>query len=243
MSMEMDNSAASARVMVVDDDAQIRTLVARSLTRHGFDTLTAPDVRSAEAMLAQRPVDLVILDVMMPGEDGLSLCRRLARSGGPMILILSALDASSDRIVGLELGADAYLPKPCDPRELVAHVRALLRRARMHYESGPDGGRSAEFEGWQVDLIGRLLRDPTGLVIDLSNAEFVLLRSFLERPRRVLTREQLLDTAHGDGADIFDRAVDVQVSRLRRKLGPDGARFVRTVRNEGYMFTPSVVRR
>lgn len=230
------------RVLVVDDDDEIRELVSRSLERHGYEVASAGSVPEAEDQLRRRAFDLVILDIMMPGEDGLSFCRRLAGTSGPLIMILSALDGSADRIVGLELGADAYLPKPCEPRELVAHVKATLRRSRRLADAR-DAGRSAEFERWQIDLSSRLLRDPEGVHVDLSTSEFQLLRAFVERPKRVLSREQLLDAVHPNDRDIFDRAIDVQVSRLRRKLGEDGPRYIRTVRSEGYMFTPSVVRR
>lgn len=234
-------AASQGRILVVDDDDDIRRLVSRSLERHGYAVDVAVDAMEAEVMLARRPYDLVVLDIMMPGEDGLSFCRRQAGPEGPMILILSALDACSDRIVGLEVGADAYCPKPCEPRELVAIVRALMRRARVMIEQGPQTGRLAEFGDWQLDLIGRLLKDPDGHPVELSTAEFLLLRSFVESPRRVLTRDQLLDQAHGAGADIFDRAIDVQVSRVRRKLGPSGMQLIKTIRNEGYMFTAQVI--
>lgn len=235
--------ALHQRILVIDDDDGIRRLVSASLRRHGYDAQVAADAAEAERMLGERGYDVVILDVMMPGEDGLSFCRRIASPGGPMILILSALDASSDRTVGLEVGADAYCPKPCEPRELVATVRALLRRRRAIIEDGPEHGRLVEFGEWQLDLIDRSLRSAEGERIELSSSEFSLLRSFVDMPRRVLTRDCLLDSAYGSGVDVFDRAIDVQVSRLRRKLGQDGARLIRTVRNEGYMFTVPVVRR
>lgn len=231
------------RILVVDDDEPIRRLVSNSLLRHGYETAVAADVAEAEALLAARRFDVVILDVMMPGEDGLSFCRRLAGPEAPMILILSALDASSDRTVGLEVGADAYCPKPCEPRELVAIVRALLRRRRALVDDGPEHGRLVEFGTWQLDLIERSLRGADGTMIELSASEFGLLRSFTTMPRRVLTRDLLLDTTYGSGVDVFDRAIDVQVSRLRRKFGAEGAQLIRTVRNEGYMFTLPVVRR
>jgi two-component system OmpR family response regulator len=231
------------RILVVDDDASIRRLVSASLQRHGYEAHMARDSAEAERMLGESPYDVVILDVMMPGEDGLSFCRRLAGPDAPMILILSALDASGDRTVGLELGADAYCPKPCEPRELVATVRALLRRRRAHVDDGPRSGRIVEFGTWKLDLIDRTLRSSKGERIELSASEFGLLQSFVGMPRRVLTRDLLLDTAYGTGVDVFDRAIDVQVSRLRRKFGPEGARVIRTVRNEGYMFTLPVVHR
>lgn len=231
------------RILVVDDDEPIRRLISNSLKRHGYEAGVAANVAEAEAMLAVYRFDVVILDVMMPGEDGLSFCRRLSGPDAPMILILSALDASSDRTVGLEVGADAYCAKPCEPRELVATVRALLRRRRALVDEGPEQGRIVEFGAWQLDLIDRSLRAADGTLVELSTSEFGLLRSFTDMPRRVLTRDLLLDTTYGSGVDVFDRAIDVLVSRLRRKFGPEGAKLIRTVRNEGYMFTLPVLRR
>jgi len=179
----------------------------------------------------------------MPGEDGLSFCRRLSQSSDVPIIILSALDSSGDKIVGLEVGADNYMTKPCEPRELIAHVRAVLRRSRSQIIDGPATGRTAEFEGWQLDLISRYLRDPRGLVVDLASSEFLLMRTLVENPRRALSRDRLLDALHGGAAGVFDRSIDVQISRLRRKLGTDGPRLIRTVRHEGYMFVTSVVQR
>jgi two-component system OmpR family response regulator len=231
------------RILVVDDDAEIRKLVAQSLERRGYDVIKASNVVEAEAALAAHPIDLIILDVMMPGEDGLSFCRRAAKTDGPFIIILSALDASTDRVAGLEIGADSYIPKPCDPQELVATVRALLRRSRAALDDGSTPARTAEFDEWRLDFIGRVLRRPDGVVVDLAASEFALLKAFVEAPRRTLSRDRLLELAYGDPAEVFDRAIDVQVSRLRRKFGKEGARLIATVRNEGYVFTPSVVRR
>lgn len=231
------------RILIVDDDEDIRALVSTSLARHGYQVVTAANVIDAEHEIARWPIDLIILDVMMPGEDGLSFCRRISGRDGPLILILSALDSSGDRIVGLELGADSYLPKPCDPRELVANVRAMLRRSRLAISNGPDLGRSAEFDDWQLDLVARFLRDRNGTIIDLSSSEFALLRAFVEHPKRVLSRDQLINLAYPADADVFDRAVDVQISRLRRKFGVDGNRLIQTVRYEGYMFATPVIRR
>lgn len=232
-----------ARVLVVDDDDEIRALVSVCLERHGYEVLRAADIPQAERQLKQLPVDLIILDIMLPGEDGLSFCRRYAAPDGPLILILSALDGSTDRIVGLELGADGYLPKPCEPRELIAHVKATLRRSRSRVAEQLLVGRTAEFERWQLDLVSRFLTSPEGVQIDLPGSEFQLLRTFVERPRRVLSRDQLLDALHPHSSEIFDRAIDVQVSRLRRRFGQHGTVLIRTVRNEGYLFDAMVVRR
>lgn len=234
--------AAPARILMVDDDPGIRDVVSDFLGMHGYSVATAGDAREMERALAQGPVDLIVLDVMLPGEDGLAICRRLSVEGGPPIIMLSAMGEDTDRIVGLELGADDYLSKPCNPRELLARVRAVLRRAE-HREREVPTGAGCEFAGWRLDLVRRELRSPAGVVVNLSSGEFSLLRAFVEHPQRVLTRDQLLDFARGPTSEAFDRAIDVQISRLRRKL-EDGTEsdLIRTVRNEGYMFTARVRR-
>jgi two-component system OmpR family response regulator len=185
-----------------------------------------------------------VLDIMLPGEDGLAICRRLSAADGPAIIMLSAMGEETDRIVGLELGADDYLPKPCNPRELLARVRAVLRRRHEPRVSDERLAAACEFAGWRLDLVRHELRSPQGVVVNLSSGEFSLLRAFVERPQRVLTRDQLLEFARGPQSDAFDRAIDVQISRLRRKLedGGGGQELIRTVRNEGYMFMPKVSR-
>lgn len=231
----MADPAQRPRVLIVDDDPDIRTGLMEVFERAGFDARTAGDVAAMERCLAATGVDLIVLDLMMPGEDGLSACKRLSGKGRPPIIMLSALGDDADRIVGLEIGADDYLAKPCNPRELVARARAVLRRAR-----DADGLPVAEawrFAGFRLDVARRQLVDPEGVVIPLSAGEFRLLRAFVERPQRVLTREQLLEVAFDNDSDVFDRAVDVQVSRLRRKLERPGVGdIIRTVRGEGYLF-------
>lgn len=242
--MNADAAVIAPHILVVDDDAGIRALVAQNLTQHGYSVATADSAIAMDRVLGSEAIDLVILDVMMPGEDGLSACRRLAASDGPPVILLSALGGDVDRIIGLEIGADDYLTKPCNPRELLAYVRVVLRRARRNRtEDGPGPtGRIVEFAGWQLDLMSRFLRRADGVLVNLSDGEFSLLRAFVERPGRVLSRDQLLDAARGPNSDAFDRAIDVQISRLRRKLD-DGEAILRTVRNEGYMFLPRVHRR
>jgi two-component system OmpR family response regulator len=198
-------------------------------------------------VLAERRVDLVVLDLMMPGEDGLSVCRRLAAASKTPIVMLSAAGEETDRIVGLEVGADDYISKPCSPRELLARIRAVLRRAADR-ESAPGAAKQDrelyEFGGWRLDMLRRELRSPDRVLVNLSSGEFALLRAFLEHPQRVLTRDQLLDFARGRDAFAYDRAVDVQVSRLRRKLeaATGGGDLIKTVRNEGYIFAAAVRR-
>ncbi|MDB5469596.1 MAG: DNA-binding response regulator [Caulobacter sp.] len=247
MTLEAQNpSEAPARILMVDDDPGIRDVVSEFLGQHGYQVETAGDGRAMEQALARGPVDLIVLDVMMPGEDGLSICRRLtAQPGGPAIIMLSAMGEDTDRIVGLELGADDYLPKPCNPRELLARIRAVLRRRAEPQPSLEDGlSATCHFAGWKLDLVRRELRSPEGVVVNLSSGEFSLLRAFVERPQRILTRDQLLDMARGRDSDAYDRAIDVQISRLRKKLddGSGGGELIRTIRSEGYMFVPKVTR-
>ena len=243
MDIRTDPPAAPPRILMVDDDPGIRDVVSDFLGKHGYAVETAGDSREMEQVLERGPVDLIVLDVMLPGEDGLAICRRLAVGDAPPIIMLSAMGEDTDRIVGLELGADDYLSKPCNPRELLARVRAVLRRAEQRNQPS-SAGAGCEFAGWRLDLVRRELRSPEGVVVNLSSGEFSLLRAFVERPQRVLTRDQLLDFARGPDSDAFDRAIDVQISRLRRKLddGGNGQDLIRTIRNEGYMFTAKVRR-
>ena len=238
----------STRILVVDDDPGIRDLMSAFLERHGFKVDTATDPAAMRARLADDRYDLIVLDVMMPGEDGLSALRRLAAEGGPPVIMLSAVGTDIDRIVGLEMGAEDYLPKPCNPRELLARIRTVLRRRGAGSPVAAPTMAPVEqdgvlrFAGWRFDVVGRMLSSPDGQPITLSDGEFRLLRALAEHPRRVLTRDQLLDYARGDDSELYDRAIDVQMSRLRRKLaaGSGGEDLVRTVRNEGYMFVHAV---
>lgn len=207
---------------------------------HGYAVRTADGAAACDRELADVPPDLLVLDVMMPGEDGLSLCRRLAPRGAP-ILMLSALDAVTDRVVGLEVGAWDYLAKPFEPRELLARVRALLRRpGNGPPEAGWTTGGLA-FAGWRLDVEERRLRDPAGRPVPLSEGDHALLAAFVRRPGRVLTRDSLLDLARGLDAASYDRAIDIAVSRLRRKLAEaDPTPLIETVRGVGYRFIPPV---
>jgi two-component system OmpR family response regulator len=237
------NAIANARILMVDDDPGIRDVVADFLGRHGYEVETAADGREMDDALERGPVDLIVLDIMLPGEDGLAICRRLAAGPEtPPIIMLSAMGEDTDRIIGLEVGADDYLPKPCNPRELLARVRAVLRRTDQRV-SPVSGFAQCEFAGWNLDLVRRELRSVHGVVVHLSSGEFGLLRAFVEHPQRVLTRDQLLELARGPESEAFDRAIDVQISRLRRKLDDGGGQdLIRTIRNEGYMFTAKVKR-
>jgi len=234
--LAMSETPARPNVLIVDDDGEIRSGLVEVFERAGFDARSAGDVAAMERALDSKSADLIVLDLMMPGEDGLSACKRLSGKGRPPIIMLSALGDDADRIVGLEIGADDYLAKPCNPRELVARARAVLRRAKDN-EATASAADSQRFAGFRLDIARRELIDPDGVVMPLSSGEFRLLRAFVEHPQRVLTREQLLDYAFNNDADVFDRAVDVQVSRLRKKLErPGGIEIIRTVRGEGYLF-------
>jgi two-component system OmpR family response regulator len=188
-------------------------------------------------------IDLIILDIMMPGEDGLSICRRLRANGTIPIIMLTARGSEFDRVLGLEMGADDYLPKPFGTRELLARVRAVLRRAAMPAPGSPAGARRTfEFAGWRLDVSRRELRSPANALVDLRAAEFDVLLALVERPQRVLTRDQLLDLARGRATTAFDRTVDLYVSRLRHRLeaDPKDPALIKTVRSEGYIFTADV---
>lgn len=231
-------------ILVVDDHRDIRDLVGKFLTQHGYRVSMAADGRAMRKTLDAGRIDLVVLDLMLPGEDGLSLCRRLRADSDMPVIMLTAMGEETDRIVGLEMGADDYLAKPFNPRELLARIKAVLRRAQGL--SRPDrlgGDRTAVyFAGWTLDLTRRELRDAQDVVLPLSKGEFTLLQAFVEHPRRVLSRDQLLDLARGRAANVFDRSIDTQVSRLRRKIEDDPAapRLIKTVWGDGYMFTPEI---
>ncbi|SME97151.1 two-component system, OmpR family, response regulator [Tistlia consotensis] len=232
------------RVLVVDDDREIRERLSRFLSAHGLVVSEAADGREMAAQLQREAVDLVVLDVMLPGSDGLTLCRQLRAQSSVPIILLTALEGESDRIVGLELGADDYVTKPFSPRELLARVRAQLRRAAMPSTAGgsPAAPSIFRFAGWSLDLARRTLVSPDGILVVLTSSEFDLLAVFAENPQRALGREQLLAFLHGRDASQFDRSIDVHVSRLRRKIEADPQRpeLIKTIRNEGYFFSPRV---
>lgn len=234
-----DDAYRVPRVLVVDDDDGLREQICRYLGDNGFETAAAASAPAMDRALASRSFDAVVLDVMMPGEDGLSVCRRLSQTRGPAILFMSALGEELDRILGLELGADDYLAKPCNPRELLARLRAVLRRGAAG--AAPARGAAAYvFEGFRLDLARRELTSPTGAMVVLSAGEFSLLLAFLDHPRRPLSRERLAELS-GVGGVVIERAVDVQVSRLRRKLG-FSRDVIRTLRGSGYLFNGEVDR-
>ena len=232
-------------LLVVDDDAELRNLLRDYLGQAGYRVTTVGDGRQMQRALDAAPFDLIVLDVMLPGEDGLSLCRRLRAGSRVPILMLTARGDEVDRIIGLEMGADDYLSKPFNPRELLARVKSILRRAGSLPENLADEDvRRFRFAEWSLDTRTRQLISPVGVVVDLSGTEFKLLRMLLDHPNRVLSRDQMLEFTQGREANVFDRAVDVQIGRLRRKLGDDPRepRIIKTVRNEGYVLSVPVER-
>ena len=228
-------------ILVVDDDREIRDLLNRFLVKHGLRVSTARDGTEMTRILDGAAIDLVVLDLMLPGEDGLSLCRKLRSTTNLPVIMLTAMGEDTDRIVGLEMGADDYLPKPFNPRELLARIKAVLRRVQSLPAASPKGD-TAKFDGWVLDLGSRRLTSPQGEEVELSTGEYDLLLAFATHPRRVLSRDQLLDLARGRTAAPFDRSVDIQVMRLRRKIevDPKEPRLIKTVRGGGYMFAAEV---
>jgi two-component system OmpR family response regulator len=228
-------------IMIVEDDREIRSLLADLLAREGYATVCAGDGAAMDRALLETRPDLIVLDIMLPGEDGLSICRRLRAKSRLPILMLTAKGEDVDRIVGLEIGADDYLPKPFNPRELLARIRAVLRRIDGPAESRLP--RRIAFGALVADLDARSVVDAARSAVDLTSAEFDLLACFLERPKRVLSRDQLLDWTRGRTAEPYDRTIDVSVSRLRRKLlaaDPKAVCSIKTVRNGGYLFSADV---
>lgn len=230
-------------VLIVDDDAEIRTLLSEYLQRNGYRVSAVADGRGMWAALDSKRPDMIVLDLMLPGDDGLTLCRNLrARSSVPIIM-LTAHGEETDRIVGLEIGADDYLAKPFNPRELLARIKTVLRRSRALPENlEPEEVRTVRFAGWSLDVKARHLVSPLQVVVPLSGVEFKLLRVFLSHPNKILTRDQLIDLMMSRDAAPFDRAIDVQVSRLRHRLGEDAKEpsLIKTVRGEGYVLSAQV---
>jgi two-component system OmpR family response regulator len=230
-------------ILVVDDHRDIRDLVARYLVKNGLRVTTAESAAAARRSLKSAAIDLVILDIMMPGEDGLSLCRHLRETGSVPVILLTAVAEEADRVIGLEMGADDYVVKPFNPRELLARIRAVLRRTReVPRERDPLNARRIGFDRFVLDVQRRELLDQDGVAAPLSTAEFQLLVAFLKRPQMVLSRDQLIDLTSGRTPQVFDRSIDNQVSRLRKKIEPDpkSPTLIKTVWGGGYTFTADV---
>lgn len=233
-------------ILIVDDDREIRDLVSGYLRKNGLRVTIAADGRQMRAFLDADRVDLIVLDIMMPGDDGLVLCRELraGRHKTTPVLMLTARNDETDRIVGLEMGADDYLAKPFAARELLARIKAVLRRARMLPPNlqVTEAGQLLTFGAWCLDTVARHLLDDEGTAVALSDAEYRLLRVFLDHPQRVLSRDQLLNLTQGREAELFERSIDVLVSRVRQRLRDDAREpaYIKTVRSEGYVLAMPV---
>ena len=230
-------------ILIVDDDPEIRRLLVDYLARNGLTALAARDGREMWQALERNSVDLIVLDLMLPDSDGLTLCRDLRAKSTLPVLMLTARGEETDRIIGIEMGADDYLVKPFNPRELLARIKSILRRTRaLPPNLLPEATRYLCFEGWNLDTATRLLTSPDGVATPLSGGEYRLLRILLDHPNRVLNRDQLIELTQGREAEAYDRAIDVQVSRLRQRLRDDSRepRLIKTVRGEGYVLACAV---
>lgn len=235
-------SQAMPHILLVDDDRRIRHSLQRFLADNGFRITCVDDGRNVLQTFAVGRYDLVLLDIMLPGIDGLTLCRKLRQERSVPIILITALVADTERIVGLEIGADDYVCKPFNPRELLARMRAVLRRTAEQPAAAREAKACFTFEGWRLDVPSRTLFNPTGDLVALTSGETELLIALVTHPQIVLTRDQLLDLAHGRASVIYDRSIDVQISRLRRKIeaNPQLPALIKTVRSGGYIFTPQV---
>ncbi|GAB4404912.1 MAG: response regulator [Rhodoferax sp.] len=232
-------------ILIVDDEPEIRRLLVDYLQRNGFEALAAADGRAMWTVLRQHAVDLLVLDLMLPGTDGLTLCRDLRAQSNLPVIMLTARGEETDRILGIEMGADDYLVKPFSPRELLARIKSVLRRTRaLPPNLQPESSRYWVFCGWCLDTAERVLTAPDGVLTPLSGGEYRLLRELLDHPNRVITRDQLMERLHGREAEAYDRAIDVQVSRLRQRLRDDSRepQIIKTVRGEGYVLACAVTR-
>jgi len=240
-------SDKSPHILIVDDNAEIRDLLSKYMVRNNFRASTASNGAEARKALTASAIDLIVLDIMMPGEDGLSVCRHVRETSQTPIIFLTAIAEETDRIIGIEMGADDYLTKPFNPRELLARIKAVLRRANSLPQQSKTVEASApesfvKFGDWTLRPDRRELEDINGTVISLSTAEFALIKTFTDHPRMVLSRDQLLDLTQGRTANVFDRSIDNQVSRLRKKIEPDpkNPTLIKTVWGGGYMLSTSV---
>ena len=237
------DATAPIRLLLVDDEPSLRERLAHCRVKERTEVREAESAAAARSLLLEYTPDLALLDIMMPGEDGLSLCRHLVETRDLPVILLTARGEATDRIIGLEIGADDYVVKPFEPRELVARIKTVLRRTTRQ-DTAPDTDALYLFDGWQLDPLKRKLLDPDGAVVAISTAEFRLLRALLDRPRQVIDRDTLLDLVQGREAHLFDRAVDNQISRLRRKIEQDSRnpQLVQTVRGGGYRLAADVRR-
>ena len=239
--MQSTAADASTRVLLVEDDSEIAAMLAQVLTESGFHAVAVGSATEMDTLLRRQSFDLIVLDAMLPGEDGFSICRRLRAASSTPIIMLTALGEDVDRIVGIELGADDYITKPFNSREVVARIRGLMRRASYGAEHR-ERRESMTFAGWRIDPVSRQLRDPNNVRVTMTTAEFDVLLAFCLNPGRVLTRDQLLGLTHAGLAGPVERSVDVHVSRVRQKIEPNVREptIIKTVRLGGYIFTPDV---
>ena len=235
---------ADITVLIVEDDPEIGGLISRYLGENNVDSVIVANGAKMDAALASRAYDLMILDINLPGEDGLSICRRVRAKNNIPIIIVTAQSEDIDKILGLEMGADDYLVKPFNPRELLARLRAVLRRSEGRSDIAEAAHRYYMFAGWRVDILAREVLAPCGIKVAMTGAEFDLLYALCENPNRVLTRDQLINMTHGPSAGPFERSIDVLISRVRQKIEADSKNptFIQTVRAEGYIFSPQVSR-
>ncbi len=240
----MTNPDTPPRILIVDDDADIRSLLADYLGEQGWHISTATDGESMQQVLDSTTIDLVVLDLTLPGSDGLTLCRNLRTRSSVPVIMLTARSAPLDRILGLEMGADDYLCKPFEPRELLVRIRNVLRRSNAAPDSTSSFSTLWHFADWTLDETTRQLQNAAGLVVMLSSGEYRLLKALLERPNRTLNRDQLLTLTQGRESDPLDRSIDLHISRLRQKLGDDARapKLIKTLRNEGYLLAATVRR-
>ncbi len=239
----IDRMDTTPHLLIVDDDKETCALLSKFLTQYGYRISVAHDGRAMRRVLDGARINLIVLDLMLPGEDGLTICRKLRSDNSVPIIIQTAMGEEPDRILGLEMGADDYLPKAASPRELLARIRAVLRRAGVREtDTRSAQDKALEFNGWRLDIARRQLFSPSGALVPLRSSEFDVLLALTERPQRVLNREQLLDLARGRAADNFDRSIDVLISRLRRKIevDPKEPALIKTVRHGGYVFAAPV---
>lgn len=233
--------ARSPHVLIVEDDREIRTMVARFLEKRGLRVSTVGDAKGMDRLMRTSKIDMIVLDLMLPDEDGLSICRRVREASSLPIIMLTANGDPVSRVVGLEMGADDYVPKPFEPNELLARIKAVLRRSSTSSKTA-DQPRSMRFAGWRINAVTRNLHSPEGSRVVLTSAEFDLLLAFCRHSQRTLTRDQLLDLSQGRSATLLDRSVDILVSRIRRKIESNARdpELIKTVRSGGYIFTPDV---
>ncbi len=234
----------SAKILVIDDDPDVRDIVERCLTDAGYQVWLLEDGSKVFNTISENDIDLAIVDLVLPDTDGLMLTRRIKEHSNIGVVILSGRGDTTEKIIGLEVGADDYLSKPFEPRELLARVRSVLRRIGQETPEGAIEVTVFTFDGWRLDVTARTLTSPKGEPVELSSGEFNLLKAFVEHPNRVLSRDQLLDYTHANDTPAFDRSVDVRVGRVRKKIeiDPQNPKFIKTIRNGGYMFAAKIAR-